>query len=176
MARKQRTRSIDIEIDKLTNSIELIATGEVFDTQVVGLNILHRPVIKKKDWRFNWRKELEQQDRKVYALVTVADPRVLQGLICLMDGGDHVLVHLVESARFNQGRNKAYAGVPANLFAFACRRSFQLGHDGVVAFISKTKLIAHYQKMLDAQILGGTRMSIGTPAALKLVTRYFPLP
>lgn len=173
---KKRTRSIDIEIDKLTNSIELIATGEVFDTQVVGLNILHIPVIKKKDWRFNWRMELEPLDRKVYALVTVADPRVLQGLICIMDGGDHVFVHLVESARFNQGRNKAYAGVPANLFAFACRESFRLGYDGVVVFISKTKLIEHYQQMLDAKILRGARMSIGTAEALKLVTRYFTMP
>lgn len=176
MPKRKRNKPIDIEIDKLTNSIELIATGEVFDTQVVGLSILDIPAIRKKEWRFSWRTELELRDRKVYALVTVADPRVLQGLVSIMDGGDHVFVHLVESARFNQGSNKVYAGVPANLFAFACRESLRLGYDGVVSFISKTKLVEHYQKMLGAKILRGTRMSIGTEEAIKLVTRYFTMP
>jgi hypothetical protein len=37
MARKQT--HIDVEIDKLTNSIENILTGEVFDTQIVQLAV-----------------------------------------------------------------------------------------------------------------------------------------
>jgi hypothetical protein len=34
MAKKKRTRTIDIEIDKLTNSIEEVATGKTVATHV----------------------------------------------------------------------------------------------------------------------------------------------
>ncbi|MCC5905014.1 MAG: hypothetical protein JJU13_02290 [Balneolaceae bacterium] len=41
MAKKE----IDIEIDRLTNSIEISVTGEVFDTQVVQLRKADKKVI-----------------------------------------------------------------------------------------------------------------------------------
>jgi hypothetical protein len=43
---------IDVEIDKLTNSIENVRTGEVFDTVVMRLAANDRR-LRKKDWRFN---------------------------------------------------------------------------------------------------------------------------
>jgi hypothetical protein len=39
-------------------------------------------------------------------------------------------MHLIESAPFNKGKNKVYAGVPGNLVAFACKLSFQRGFEG----------------------------------------------
>jgi hypothetical protein len=45
-------------------------------------------------------------------------------------------MHLVENAPFNQGENKVYSGVEGNLVAFACKLSFQRGHEGNVSFIS----------------------------------------
>ncbi len=82
-------------------------------------------------------------------------------------------MHLVESAGFNKGKTKVYAGVPGNLVAFACRLSFQRGFEGNVSFISKTQLIDHYMKTLGAFHVGGRIMVIETNAALKLIDKYF---
>ena len=38
---------IDIEIDKLTNSIENVATGDIFDTNVIDLTAKDNSQIKK---------------------------------------------------------------------------------------------------------------------------------
>ena len=66
-----------------------------------------------------------------------------------------------------------YAGVPANLVAFACQLSFQRGHKGNISFISKSLLIKHYQESLGAVHVGGRLMVIETTAALKLIDKYF---
>ena len=80
---------------------------------------------------------------------------------------------IVESAPFNKGKTKLYAGIPGNLVAFACKLSFQRGHEGHIAFISKTQLIDHYIESLGAKHVGGRLMIIDTEAALKLINRYF---
>lgn len=84
-------------------------------------------------------------------------------------------MHLVESAPFNKGKNKIYAGVLGNLVAFACKLSFQRGHAGNISFFSKTQLIQHYMDSLNAIHVGGRIMIIETTAALKLINKYFPL-
>lgn len=66
-----------------------------------------------------------------------------------------------------------YAGVPGNLVAFACKLSFQRGHDGNVAFISKSQLVEHYKRTLDATHFKDRLMIIETKAALKLINKYF---
>ena len=86
---------------------------------------------------------------------------------------DHVYIHLIESAPFNKGKNKVYSGVPGNLVAFACKVSFQRGHEGNVAFISKTSLIEHYIESLGAVHAGGRIMIIDTDAAKILMNRYY---
>ena len=82
-------------------------------------------------------------------------------------------MHLIESAPFNKGKDKVYSGVPGNLVAFACKLSFQRGHEGNVSFISKTGLIDHYEKILGAFHFGGRVMIIDKQAALKLINNYF---
>ena len=82
-------------------------------------------------------------------------------------------MHLVESAPFNKGKTKLYSGIPGNLVAFACKLSFQRGHEGNVSFISKTQLIDHYIESLGAEHVGGRLMIIDSEAALKLINRYF---
>ena len=81
-------------------------------------------------------------------------------------------MHLVESAPFNKGKSKIYSGVPGSLVAFACKLSFHRGHEGNVAFISKTQLIDHYVESLGATHFGGRLMIIDTNAAIKLMNRY----
>jgi hypothetical protein len=162
-------------IDKLTNSIELTATGESFATELTRLTGPQRRQLKKKDWLFNWPRELDTKRRQVYKLTTVAEPTLIQGLISLEVDTDHVFVYLVESADFNKGAQKQYLGVAGNLFAWACRLSFEQGYEGFVAFEAKTALLTHYQQALGAQRMGrGLRMYLATNAATELVNRYFP--
>jgi hypothetical protein len=106
-------------------------------------------------------------------LTIVNNPAIIQGLISLEVKPDHVFMHLVESAPFNKGKAKVYSGVPGNLVAFACKLSFQMGHEGNVAFISKTQLINHYVESLGAVHFGGRLMIIDTNAAYRLINKYF---
>ena len=101
------------------------------------------------------------------------NPNIIQELISLSDQGDHIYMHLIESAKFNKGKNKLYTGVPGNLVAFACKHSFLKGYDGYLAFDAKTILIKHYQETLFATHFKGTKMMIETPAANRLINQYF---
>lgn len=118
--------------------------------------------------------EFKQPEREVYKLTIVNNQQIIQGLISLEVKPDHVYMHLVESAPFNKGKSKMYAGVPGNLVAFAGKLSFQRGHEGNVSFFSKTQLVQHYIDSLGAMHVGGRIMIIDTIAALKLINKYFP--
>lgn len=117
--------------------------------------------------------EFRQPEREIYKLTIVNNPNVIQGLLSVQVKSDYVYLHLIESAPFNKGKAKMYAGVPGNLVAFACKLSFQRGHEGNLAFISKSQLIKHYEETLGAFQFGGRLMIIETEAALKLIDRYF---
>jgi hypothetical protein len=82
-------------------------------------------------------------------------------------------MYLLESAPFNLGKNKLYEGVPGNLVAYACKVSFQRVGEGFVSFESKTQLIEHYVKTLEAYHFSGNLMVIDSLAAKKLVDKYF---
>ncbi|MBL0128794.1 MAG: hypothetical protein IPP83_15360 [Flavobacteriales bacterium] len=175
MAKRKHHIPLDIEIDKLTNSIEEAATGKSVAT-LIGRVLPEDKLIRAKDWRFDWTKEMEQPHHEVYALTADPHPGVIQGLISIEDNGDHVHMHLLESARFNQGKGKLFLGVPPNLAAHACRISLQRGHGGIVAFVAKTKLRQHYIDTLGASVIRGDRLYISAQRAEELVTRYFKLP
>ena len=172
--KRQKSIGLDFIIDKLTNSIENIVTGDSFATEISLLlkNDL-KTVSKTNGWLFNWKDEFKEPARDVFKLTIVNNPQIIQGLISLEVKEDHVYMHLVESAPFNKGQTKVYSGVPGNLVAYACKLSFQRGHEGNVSFISKTQLIAHYEKTLGAFHFGGRMMIIETVAALKLINKYF---
>ena len=165
---------IDIEIDKLTSSLENVITGDSFPTDIiVTVQNDFKSITKKDGWLFNWKEEFKKPDRDVYKLTIVNNQKVIQGLVSLSVKTDHVYMHLIESAPFNKGKNKVYAGVPGNLVAFACKLSFQRGFEGYLSFLSKTNLIDHYEKTLGAIHAGGQLMVINTNAALKLTNKYF---
>jgi hypothetical protein len=165
---------LDFIIDKLTNSIENVVTGDSFATDISLLKSSDlRNITKKNNWLFDWKQEFKQPERDVFKLTIVNNSEIIQGLICVEVKEDHVYMHLVESAPFNKGKTKVYAGVPGNLVAFACKLSFQRGHEGNVSFVSKTLLIEHYEKTLGAFHFGGRVMIIETQSALKLINKYF---
>ncbi len=168
-----KNHPLNFEIDKLTNSIENTSTGEVFDTVVVQLTSKDLVLIHKSEWQFDWSKELKDKTKTVYKLTTVNNPTIIQGLISIEDKKDHFFMHLIESAKFNKGKDKVYYGVPGNLVAFACKFSFDKGYQGFLAFDAKTALIKHYQETLHATHFRRLRMFIETTAALRLISQYF---
>ena len=170
---KRNDIGLDFEIDKLTNSIENSISAEVFDTLITQLKASDTRQLKKAEWAFNWQTELKDKARQVYKLTTVNNTTIIHGLISLTDKGDHVFMELIESAKFNKGKNKLYRGVAGNLVAFACKLSFEKGYDGVVSFLAKTQLIQHYEQTLKAKVFAGNRMFIDTREALILTTKYF---
>ena len=165
---------LDFLIDKLTNSIENVQTGDSFPTNITLMSVADlKSVSKKNDWQFDWKYELKQPEREVYKLTIPNNISIIQGLISLEIKTDHIYMHLVEGAPFNKGKSKVYSGVPGNLVAFACRLSFQRGYEGNVSFISKTQLINHYINTLGAFHFGGRLMIIETRAAVNLIGKYF---
>lgn len=161
---KKENIELDFIIDELTHSIKNVVTNDSFQTEISRVTKNDLKVITKNNkWLFNWKQELKQPERDIYKLTIVNNPRIIQGLI----------MHLVESAPFNKGKRKMYSGVPGNLVAYACKLSFQRGHEGNVAFISKTQLIDHYIENLGAIHFGGRLMIIDTKSGLELVNKYY---
>ncbi|MBI4945949.1 MAG: hypothetical protein HY840_06065 [Bacteroidetes bacterium] len=172
--KKAQKQLLDFEVDKLTNSIENVITGDSFPTDVLPLTRVElKHITKKRGWNFDWKSEFLFPDRDVYKLTITNNVEIVQGLISLSVTPDNVYVHLLENAPFNIGRNKIYAGVAGNLMAFACKLSFKHGRDGFVSFRAKTRLIDYYIKSLGAIHFGGHLLVIQTDSALKLLDKYF---
>lgn len=166
---------IDIIIDELTPCLIHRETGEEYKTLIEPLlssDLIH--LTKQQGWiNFNWTKEYSAPNRKVAKLMVVGSDQI-QGLISYEIAQGYIDVMLVENAPWNIGSsNQLFIGVGAHLFAFACKISFEMGFDGVIAFTSKTNLIKHYQEKLGAVRIGGHLMTIETDAARRLVDQYF---
>jgi hypothetical protein len=172
--KKGRTRRLDFEIDKLTNSIENTLTGESVETEILRLGKNDLDVLRNLKWSFDWAAELEDPLREVHALTTMENPSFWHGLVSSEDGSDHIFMHLIENAPINKGHDKLFQGVAANLVAFPCKQSFEKGYHGVISFDAKTRLIEHYEKTLGAKRFSFNGMFIESPDAYILVKRYFP--
>lgn len=172
--KERKEIGLEFEVDKLTHSIENVNSGDSFPTEVSLLTKAEVKTLRMKDgWQFNWTGEFKIPSRDVYKVTIANNPNIIQGVVSLEIRTDHVYMHLIESAPFNIGKNKTYLGVPGNLVAFACKLSFQRGGEGYVSFLSKSKLIEHYEKSLGAVHFGGSLMVITTETALKLINKYF---
>ena len=168
-------KGLHFPIDKLTNSIEKVSTRESFRTDVVLVSKQEIATIHKKDgWFFNLKKEFKEVNRSIYKLVLTGSD-IIQGLVSIEPISDQLYIelHLIESAPQNYGQDKMFAGVAGNLVAFCCKKSFDLGLEGFVAFTAKTNLIDHYVQTLGAELLYGHRMAIPTSSAKKLVNLYY---
>jgi hypothetical protein len=56
--KKKKKLLVDIEIDKLTNSIENSVSGDVFDTDVFQLLSKDVKQINKTEWHFKWQEQI----------------------------------------------------------------------------------------------------------------------
>ena len=170
MSTKVKKKEVSVEIDKLTNSIVNVITREIFQTEFQKIGAKE---INKKDWLFNWKKELLRKENEVYKMTTVENKNIIQGLVSLSIEDNFIFINLVENAKFNRGSGKIYEGVGGNLFAYACKRSSDIGFGGYVTFQAKTLLVSHYHKTLGAEVLFGQRMVIRKESAEKLIDKYF---
>ncbi len=75
----KRKSFINIEIDRLTNSIENALTGDKFDTEVVCLSKDDNKLLKKLDLLFDWHYELKLKDLPVFKLVIKNNEDVIPG-------------------------------------------------------------------------------------------------
>ncbi len=104
---------MDFIVDKLTNSIENVKTGDSFATEISLLTRSDLMAVNKNDsWLFNWSEEYKHAAQEVYKLTILNNPSIIQGLISLIIKPDHVYINLLESAPFNKGDSKVYKGVP----------------------------------------------------------------
>jgi hypothetical protein len=173
-SRHKTKHRLDVEIDKLTRSIENAISGDTLPTDVIrATKADQKEVSKKRGWLFDWRLEFRHVERTMYKLTIKDNPKIIQGLMSMEDKRDHIFIHLIESAKFNRGKEKLYLGVPANLVAYACRISFERGYEGFVAFDAKSVLIQHYKETLGATHHRGVKMFVETNVARKLITQYF---
>ncbi len=171
---KKQEIELDFIVDKLTNSIENVVSGDSFPTDITLISRKDLKILGKKNgWLFNWLAEYKHPERDIYKLTIVNNQNIIQGLVSLEVKKDHVYMHLLESAPYNKGKSKVYAGVPGNLVAFACKLSFQRGHEGNIAFIAKSQLVNHYIETLGAIRFGDRIMVIESESALKLINKYF---
>lgn len=109
--KKKKQIGLDFVVDKLTNSIENVVTGDSFSTDITLISSADlKSTTKKNGWQFDWKEEFKQPERDVYKLTIVNNQSIVQGLISVEIKSDHVYMHLVESAPFNKGKTKIYAG------------------------------------------------------------------
>ena len=149
-------------------------------------NVKVRAVIKEikysksefKNWLFDWSKT-EKKGYKILALYVEGDNRI-QGAISIRENPQNMSIEIdiVESAPFNSSYNKKvkdkeYNEIGICLFTEVCKRSFDLGYDGYVEFMAKTKLIEYYKKVFGASLIGSQQMIIETRASKKLVDKYY---
>lgn len=67
--KKRKISGLDFIIDKLTNSIENVVTGDSFPTEITLVTATDlKSVTRKNDWVFNWKLELKNPEREVYKL------------------------------------------------------------------------------------------------------------
>ena len=94
--KKSRKIGLNFEVDKLTNSIQNVITGDSFSTDISIISAEDlKNVTKKSGWQFDWKMELQQPERDVYKLTIVNNQSIIQGLISLEVKSDHVYMHLV---------------------------------------------------------------------------------
>ena len=73
---------LDFVIDKLTNSIENVNSGDSFPTEIALLSFDElKKITKKNGWNFNWKNEFKKPQSEIYKLTISNNPNIIQGLV-----------------------------------------------------------------------------------------------
>lgn len=88
---KKDNYPIDIQIDRLTNSIVNTISGDSFETEILLVTKEDiKSITKKAGWKFNWKAEAKLADRNVYKLTIKGNPNIIQGVLSISDYEDHI--------------------------------------------------------------------------------------
>ncbi len=80
-------------VDRLTNAIVNVTSGDSFQTEVSLLTREDLKQVQKKNGRlFNWKDEQQMPDKEVYKLTIVNSPSIVQGVTSLSLKADHVFL------------------------------------------------------------------------------------
>lgn len=163
---------INIKLDAITPCLVDRKTGTIVNThfEKIHMTVERAKKFMATGWNFDWSIP-EKEGYTIYKL-TLKDDDVIQGLISLKSGEGYVFAGNAENAPHNLGHLGRYEGTGGHLFAIACLQSKKEGFGGFVVFDAKTRLIAHYQRVLNAKLINAQRMYIDEYAAEKLLKRY----
>lgn len=132
--------------------------------------------LKKDGWQFTWRKLFQIEGALFYKLSTIENPDVVEGVIMLTLINEEMLfMNNIEVAPHNYGSKGTYDNVAGALLAFACYKSFELGREhyvGFLSFDSKTELIKLYQEKYGATLAMGQKMFFNPKAGKRLMRKY----
>jgi hypothetical protein len=79
--RKYEQIGLDFEVDKLTDSIQNVVSGDSFATDITIISISDlKTVTKKNGWQFDWKLEFRLPEKDVYKLTIVNNQSIIQGL------------------------------------------------------------------------------------------------
>lgn len=149
--------------DKITH--ELLEAEIVSATENMLLSF-------ESNWNFNWT-DLSEKG-KVFLLKLKQRGHQTEGAICLKIINEMLIMEALELAPHNVGTHKRYDYVAGCLIAFACRESFKLSgaYQGILSFVSKTKLINWYKSKYGAKQALGQRMYIDWKEGKRLIEEY----
>ena len=79
--KKEKKIQLDFVVDKLTNSIENVQSGDSFPTEISLLTVAElKSTTKKNGWRFNWNYEMKMPERDFFKLTITNNPDIIQGI------------------------------------------------------------------------------------------------
>ncbi|MBB4081113.1 hypothetical protein GGR28_003760 [Lewinella aquimaris] len=155
-----------------------VANGELIEAIISKASQTDLP--KKKDgWQFTWQKLGKIEGADFYKLVTIDNPDMVQGVLMLTLVNEEMLyMNNIEVAPHNYGRQGRYDRVAGGLIAFACYKSFELGKNhylGYLSFTSKTQLIELYENKYGATFAMGQNMFFDPEAGKQLMKKYLTI-
>jgi predicted dithiol-disulfide oxidoreductase (DUF899 family) len=90
--KKNKIIQLDFVIDKLTDSIQNTISGDSFQTEISRLTRVDlKNVTTKSGWNFNWKQELDNNNREVFKLTITNNPNIIQGLLSFTIKPDHLI-------------------------------------------------------------------------------------
>jgi len=161
------------KLNKITSSLKEQNTGKRFPTEFFP--VTKENIKETEDWNFKWQEQLDHKESETFALY-LKNYNEYQGLVTyeIKPKDKSVKVILVERAPHNIGKDGKYKGVGSHLFAIAIKKSYELGFDGYVYFVSKTNLIDYYINVLGAKVVNykNRTMAIAGVSSKKLYETY----
>ena len=135
--------------------------------------------LKKDGWQFTWKKLGQIEGAECYKLTKISTPNVVEGMLMLTLVNEEMLyMNNIEVAPHNFGSNGKYERVAASLLAFACYKSFDVGQNhylGFLSFESKTQLMELYQNKYGATHAMGQKMFFDQNAGKALIKKYLAI-